>query len=149
MTPEQEQAKAEGTRALAFNLAAQAAAALALGVPVARARFEPSPDGMEIFSALVMFTMKDRAALLVALVGCAAERRVKLRNGPPDAPFSVAALMALSDGERAGLISDALDLLDAHWPSIERVAAALLERHGLDGAELNRLAGHVPLYSVP
>lgn len=88
---------------------------------------------------------------VVALAGEAAQRRfspcsVRRHHGAGDRGAVLAfALDCTGSTEQAELLArlwevQARDLVELRWPSVQRVAAALLERETLDAGEVLRLA---------
>lgn len=127
----------------AIHEAGHAAAALALGVRVGFVRLEPSGAG-QCFCNWDGTTARTRA--IVALAGLAAaelalphssaEHRLRARLDMDEAE---PALQQLPDDERRQVGPATFDLVRQQWATVERIAAALLERGELYAADLERI----------
>jgi ATP-dependent Zn protease len=141
------------TAATAHHEAGHAVAAIVRGVRVKHATIAPSGNRaghIRLLGRVPTQTgaMHDRG--MIALAGEAAQRRFSPRSvrrhhgGSDREAVRRFALDASGSAKVAQCLVDlwqaqADDLVQARWATIQRIAAALLERQTIDGAELRRL----------
>ncbi len=141
------------TAATAHHEAGHAVAAMVRNVQVKYATIAPSGDSVGYIRLLgrvptQVGAMHNRG--LIALAGEAAQRRFSPRSvrrhhgGSDREAVRRFALDASGSAKVAQCLVDlwqaqADDLVQTRWAAIQRIAAALLERQTLDGAELRRL----------
>jgi len=149
------------TAATAYHEAGHAVAAIVRGVRVKHATIAPSGNSAGYIRLLghipkQIGAMHDRG--MIALAGEAAQRRfisrsVRQHHGESDREMvREFALRASGSAKVAQCLvnlwqAQADDLVQARWAVIQRVAAALLEKQMVDGAELQRLV-FMPTESV-
>jgi ATP-dependent Zn protease len=148
-------------RRVAYHEAGHVAAARLLGVEVKAAAIVPDggiPGHVKYVTPQTSEPVSLERVAMIALAGCAAERRYLGAAADDHEPWhraledmqlastSVEALVGSDDEEVVGARLEQLGLqvaalLEQHWSAVERVAARLIERKTLSSAEIDECIG--------